>query len=33
MQMALERAGVGPDDVDAVFADAAGVPEADRAEA
>ena len=33
MKMALERAGVGADDVDAVFADAAGVPEADRAEA
>ena len=33
MRMALERAGVGPDDVDVVFADAAGVPEADRAEA
>ena len=33
MKMALERAGVAADDVDAVFADAAGVPEADRAEA
>src|SRR5215204_1793459 len=33
MTMAIERAGVGADDVDAVFADAAGVPEADRAEA
>jgi 3-oxoacyl-(acyl-carrier-protein) synthase len=33
MKMALERAGVGADAVDAVFADAAGVPEADRAEA
>jgi 3-oxoacyl-(acyl-carrier-protein) synthase len=33
MRLALERAGVGPDDVDAVFADAAGVPEADAAEA
>jgi minimal PKS chain-length factor (CLF/KS beta) len=33
MRMALERAGVGADDVDVVFADAAGVPEADRAEA
>ena len=33
MRMALERADVGADDVDAVFADAAGVPEADRAEA
>jgi minimal PKS chain-length factor (CLF/KS beta) len=33
MRLALERAGIGPDDVDAVFADAAGVPESDRAEA
>jgi act minimal PKS chain-length factor (CLF/KS beta) len=33
MRLALERAGVGAGDVDAVFADAAGVPEADRAEA
>jgi 3-oxoacyl-(acyl-carrier-protein) synthase len=33
MRLALERAGVGPDDVDAVFADAAGMPAADRAEA
>jgi act minimal PKS chain-length factor (CLF/KS beta) len=33
MRLALERAGIGADDVDAVFADAAGVPEADRAEA
>jgi act minimal PKS chain-length factor (CLF/KS beta) len=33
MKMALERAGIGAGDVDAVFADAAGVPEADRAEA
>ena len=33
MAIALERAGVGPDDVDAIFADACGVPEADRAEA
>ena len=31
--LAIERAGVGPDDIDAVFADASGVPEADRAEA
>src|SRR5207247_9353242 len=33
MRLALERAGVAADEVDAVFADAAGVPEADRAEA
>ncbi|MBD0330044.1 MAG: ketosynthase chain-length factor [Thermoleophilia bacterium] len=33
MSLALERAGVGPDEVDAIFADAAGVPEADAAEA
>ena len=33
MRQALERADVKPDDVDAVFADAAGVPELDRAEA
>jgi minimal PKS chain-length factor (CLF/KS beta) len=33
MRLALERAGIGPDDVDAVFADASGVPESDRAEA
>jgi minimal PKS chain-length factor (CLF/KS beta) len=33
MSLALERAGVGPDDVDVVFADAAGTPEADAAEA
>ncbi len=33
MKLALERAGIGADDVDAVFADAAGVPEADVAEA
>jgi minimal PKS chain-length factor (CLF/KS beta) len=33
MRLALERAGVAADDVDAVFADAAGVPELDRAEA
>ena len=33
IKLAIERAGVGPDDIDAVFADASGVPEADRAEA
>ena len=33
MRLALERAGIGAGDVDVVFADAAGVPEADRAEA
>ena len=33
MSLALERAGIGPDDVDAIFADAAGVPEVGRAEA
>jgi len=33
ISLALERAGIGPDDVDAIFADACGVPEADRAEA
>jgi 3-oxoacyl-(acyl-carrier-protein) synthase len=33
MSIALERAGVEPDQVDAVFADATGIPEADRAEA
>jgi 3-oxoacyl-(acyl-carrier-protein) synthase len=33
MKLALERAGVQAGDVDAVFADAAGLPEADRAEA
>ncbi len=33
MRVALEDAGVGPDDVDVVFADGAGVREADRAEA
>jgi 3-oxoacyl-(acyl-carrier-protein) synthase len=33
MKLALERAGVAAGDVDAVFADAAGIPEADRAEA
>jgi minimal PKS chain-length factor (CLF/KS beta) len=32
MRLALERAGVAAEDVDAVFADAAGVPELDRAE-
>lgn len=33
MRLALERAGVAPDEIDAVFADAAGVPAADAAEA
>lgn len=33
MTLALDRAGVAPDGVDAIFADAAGVPEADAAEA
>jgi 3-oxoacyl-(acyl-carrier-protein) synthase len=33
ISLALERAGVAPGDVDAIFADAAGVPEADAAEA
>jgi len=33
MRLALERAGIGAGDVGAVFADAAGVPAADRAEA
>jgi len=33
MSIALERAGVAPDEVDAVFADAAGIPEADVQEA
>jgi 3-oxoacyl-(acyl-carrier-protein) synthase len=33
IRIALEDAGIGPDDVDVVFADAAGVPEADLAEA
>jgi 3-oxoacyl-(acyl-carrier-protein) synthase len=33
MTLALERAGIGADEVDAVIADAAGVPEADAAEA
>jgi 3-oxoacyl-(acyl-carrier-protein) synthase len=33
MRIALDDAGIGPGDVDVVFADAAGVPEADVAEA
>ncbi len=33
MSVALENAGIGPDDVDAVFLDAAGIPEADAQEA
>ncbi len=33
IRLAIERAGVGPDDIDAIFADASGVPESDRAEA
>ena len=33
MSLALGRAGVGPDEIDAIFADAAGVPESDAAEA
>ncbi len=33
IRIALEDAAIGPDDVDVVFADAAGVPEADAAEA
>jgi act minimal PKS chain-length factor (CLF/KS beta) len=33
MRVALDDAGVSPDDVDAIFADAAGVPEADALEA
>jgi minimal PKS chain-length factor (CLF/KS beta) len=33
MELALEDAGLIPDDVDVVFADAAGVPHLDRAEA
>jgi 3-oxoacyl-(acyl-carrier-protein) synthase len=33
IRIALEDAGTGPDDVDVIFADAAGVPEADVAEA
>ncbi len=33
MEQALERAGVTPDDVDVVVPDAAGVPDADQAEA
>lgn len=33
MALALERAGVGPEDVDVIFADAAGTPEGDALEA
>jgi 3-oxoacyl-(acyl-carrier-protein) synthase len=33
MQVALEDAGVGTDEIDVVFADAAGIPEWDRIEA
>lgn len=33
MQIALDDAGIGADDVDVVFADAAGIPEWDRLEA
>jgi minimal PKS chain-length factor (CLF/KS beta) len=33
MALALARAGTGPGEIDAVFADAAGTPEGDRAEA
>jgi minimal PKS chain-length factor (CLF/KS beta) len=33
MRLALDDAGIGPDDVDVVFADAAGIPEWDRLEA
>jgi 3-oxoacyl-(acyl-carrier-protein) synthase len=33
MSVALENAGIGPDDVDAVFLDAVGLPEADEQEA
>ncbi len=33
MSLALQRAGVGPEEIDVVFADAAGVREADAAEA
>jgi minimal PKS chain-length factor (CLF/KS beta) len=33
MQIALENAGVGADEIDVVFADAAGIPEWDRIEA
>jgi 3-oxoacyl-(acyl-carrier-protein) synthase len=33
IRVALDDAGIGPDDVDVVFADAAGVPEADANEA
>jgi 3-oxoacyl-(acyl-carrier-protein) synthase len=32
MTLALDRAGVAPDAIDAIFADAAGVPDADAAE-
>jgi 3-oxoacyl-(acyl-carrier-protein) synthase len=32
MTLALDRAGVAPDGIDAIFADAAGVPDADAAE-
>ncbi len=32
ISLALDRAGVGPEQIDAIFADAAGIPEADRAE-
>ncbi len=33
MQVALDDAGIGPDEVDVIFADAAGIPEWDRIEA
>lgn len=33
MRLALDSAGIGPGDVDAIFADASGVPEGDRLEA
>jgi 3-oxoacyl-(acyl-carrier-protein) synthase len=33
IRVALDNAGVGPGDIDAIFADAAGEPEADRLEA
>jgi minimal PKS chain-length factor (CLF/KS beta) len=33
LRLALDDAGIGPDDVDVVFADAAGIPEWDRLEA
>jgi minimal PKS chain-length factor (CLF/KS beta) len=32
MTIALEDAGIGPDEIDAIFADAAGIPEWDRLE-